>query len=269
MTNVARWLAEHADLDRLDRDLLLAEALGIKRAQVVAYPERAFDAGQSALLQRWAERRRSGEPLAYILERKEFWSIVLTVNPAVLIPRPETELLVEQALAVSGHGARILDLGTGSGAIAIALASEFEHAEICASDISQAALKIAAANAAAHNAAVTFIASDWFANVSGSFHTIVSNPPYIALHDPHLAELRREPRTALVSGREGLDAIRYIIPAACKRLADDGWLVIEHGHDQGAAVRALMSHTGYDNPQTVRDLAGLERVTRGQWRGQL
>jgi release factor glutamine methyltransferase len=273
VTNVARWLAEHADLDRLDRDLLLAEALGIQRAQVVAYPERAFDAAQSALLQRWAERRRSGEPLAYILERKEFWSIALTVSPAVLIPRPETELLVEQALAVSGHGhghgTRILDLGTGSGAIAIALASEIEHGEICASDVSQAALKIAAANAATHNAAVTFIASDWFANISGRFHTIVSNPPYVAAHDPHLAELQREPRNALVSGREGLDAIRYIIPAACKRLADDGWLIIEHGHDQGAAVRALMTHTGYDNLQTVRDLAGLERVTRGHWRGQL
>jgi release factor glutamine methyltransferase len=263
---IEHWLTDHAELDRLDRDLLLAEALGIERVQVLAHPERELDDTNVTLLRSWTRRRGGGEPLAYILGRKEFWSLELAVNSAVLIPRPETELLVEQALAMSARGQRILDLGTGSGAIAIALASELDHTEICASDISQAALKVAAANAAAHKATITLIASDWFMNVSGRFHTIVSNPPYVAQGDPHLSELHSEPLDALVSGPEGLDAIRHIVPAARTRLATDGWLLIEHGHDQGAAVRALMARAGYHNIQSTRDMGGLERVTQGQWR---
>ena len=245
MTTIAGWLNEQAVLDRLDRDLLLSEVLGLDRAQIIAHPERELERAELDALQRLAQRRQLGEPAAYILGRKEFWSLELKVTPAVLIPRPETELLVEQALtinrqavgdqAVREHGQRVLDLGTGSGAIAIAIATELQHAEVCASDISQAALKVAATNAATHNAAVTFIASDWFVNISGNFHTIVSNPPYVPHADPHLRSLEAEPRRALVSGREGLDAIRYIVPAARAHLEDHGWLIIEHGHDQGPA----------------------------------
>jgi release factor glutamine methyltransferase len=264
---IERWLADHVDLDRLDRDLLLGEALGVQRAYVVAHPERNLDDVVLAQLQRWTQRRRAGEPLAYILGHKEFWSLELAVNPAVLIPRPETELLVETALTLSAQGQRILDLGTGSGAIAIALALELDGAEIYASDISQAALQTAARNAATNNADITLIASDWFVNIPGTFHTIVSNPPYVAKADPHLDALHSEPRSALVSGAEGLDAIRYIVPAARAHLAADGWLLIEHGHDQGRVVRSLMLEAGYDAVQTTRDPAGYERVTRGLWRG--
>ena len=205
--------------------------------------------------------------MAYILGRKEFWSLELTVTPAVLIPRPETELLVEQALSVTERGQRILDLGTGSGAIAIALGRELNPTEIYASDISEAALKIAAVNASAHNVAIRLIASDWFANISGTFNTIVSNPPYVAHADPHLANLHTEPRDALISGGDGLDAIRHIIPAAARHIARSGWLLIEHGHDQGSAVRALMTEIGYRNVDSARDLAGIERVSQGQWTG--
>jgi len=269
VNTIERWLTDHADLDRLDRDLLLAGVLDVDRAQILAHPERSLDGAELKQLGLWSTRRRSGEPLAYILGRKEFWSLELAVNPAVLIPRPETELLVEQTLSVSTHGQRILDLGTGSGAIAIALASELDRTEICASDVSQAALKVAAVNAATHNVAITLIASDWFVNISGAFHTIVSNPPYVAEADPYLAKLHTEPRHALVSGVEGLDAIRYIVPAAREHLAQDGWLLVEHGHDHGRSVRALMTRTGYRNVRSVHDLAGLERVSQGQWSGPL
>ena len=272
MITVQRWLRDHADLDRLDSDLLLGEALNTGRAQILTHPDRMLEDAELSQLQRWAQRRRCGEPLAYILHRKEFWSLQLTVSSDVLIPRPETELLVERALAISAHrespGERILDLGTGSGAVAIALATELvEGAEIYASDVSQAALKVAAANAAYHNTAISWIASNWFVNISGTYHTIVSNPPYVAQADPLLAQLHAEPRIALVSGAEGLDALRVIVPAACEHLVAAGWLLLEHGHDQGMAARALMNKSGYENVQTTNDLAGIERVTQGQWPG--
>jgi release factor glutamine methyltransferase len=272
MTTVAGWLADHADLDRLDTDLLLAEVLGCNRAQLISHPERLINQNELAQLKRWTDRRRGGEPLAYILQRKEFWSLELAVNPTVLIPRPDTELLVEQTLSLvvqnqeQTTNLRVLDLGTGSGAIAIALATELDHAVISASDVSQAALKVAASNAATHNTAIKWVASDWFMNISDTFHMIVTNPPYVAETDPHLAALKAEPREALVSGVEGLDAIRYIVPTACKHLVTQGWLLIEHGHDQGPAVRGLMNRTGYENVKTTVDLAGVDRVTQGQWR---
>ncbi|MCZ6711120.1 MAG: peptide chain release factor N(5)-glutamine methyltransferase [Gammaproteobacteria bacterium] len=267
MSTIAHWVTDHGDLDGLDRDLLLAEVLDTNRAQILAYPERTLTPNELNQLRCWSNRRRSGEPIAYILGRKEFWSLELTVTPAVLIPRPETELLVEQSLSVTQRGQRILDLGTGSGAIAIALGQELVQTEIYASDISQAALNVAAVNASAHNVAIRLIASDWFANISGTFNTIVSNPPYVPQADPHLANLHTEPRDALISGGDGLDAIRHIVPAAARHIARGGWLLIEHGHDQGAAVRALMTRIGYRNVVSACDLAGIERVSQGQWAG--
>ncbi|MFP6815446.1 MAG: peptide chain release factor N(5)-glutamine methyltransferase [Pseudomonadales bacterium] len=267
MSTIADWEVEHRDLDGLDRDLLLAEVLDTNRAQILAHPERTLNANELKQLGRWSSRRRSGEPIAYILGRKEFWSLELTVTPAVLIPRPETELLVELSLSVTERGQRILDLGTGSGAIAIALGRELNQTEIHASDISQAALNVAAVNASAHNVDIRLIASDWFANISGIFDTIVSNPPYVAQADPHLANLHAEPRDALVSGGDGLDAIRRIIPAATRHIARGGWLLIEHGYDQGTPVRAVMTRIGYRNVVSTRDLAGVERVSQGQWMG--
>lgn len=264
MITVGAWIDRERELDLLDRHLLLAELLRTNRAGVMTHPERILDDAEIRTLDVWSSRRRGGEPMAYILGRKEFWGLALRVNPTVLIPRPETEVLVECALEVASGGQRVLDLGTGSGAVAIALARELEGAVVTASDVSQAALRLAAANAAAHGARVTWVASNWFENITGSFDAIVSNPPYVAQEDEHLGSLRAEPRTALVSGAEGLDAIRYIVPIARRYLADGGWLVVEHGQDQGEAVRSLMRCSGYGEVATRRDLAGLERVTRGQ-----
>ncbi len=182
----------------------------------------------------------------------------------MLIPRPETELLVECALEVAAAGQRLLDLGTGSGAVAIALARELESAAVTGSDVSQAALKLAAANATAHDARVSWVAGHWFENVTPAYDAIVSNPPYVAEGDPHLTSLRSEPSSALVSGADGLDAIRYIVPTATRYLSENGWLIVEHGHDQGSQVRSLMRCCGYREVATRRDLAGLERVTRGR-----
>jgi release factor glutamine methyltransferase len=261
---VRGWIERERELDLLDRHLLLAELLRTNRAGVMTHPERVLEDAEIRTLDLWSSRRRHGEPLAYILGRKEFWGLTLRVNPTVLIPRPETELLVECALEVATAGQRLLDLGTGSGAVAIALAHELESAAVTASDVSQAALKLAAANAAAHGAQVTWLASNWFDNVTGPFDAIISNPPYVARGDAHLASLQAEPTAALVSGADGLDAIRYIVPAARRYLNEDGWLIVEHGHDQGSAVRSLMLYSGYREVATRRDLAGLERVTRGR-----
>lgn len=264
MITVGGWIEKEQGLDLLDRHLLLAELLGTNRAGVMTHPERVLADAEVRTLDLWSSRRRHGEPIAYILGRKEFWGLTLRVDPTVLIPRPETELLVECALEVTTAGQRVLDLGTGSGAVAIALARELEDAELTASDVSQAALRLAAANAAAHGARVTWIASHWFENVTGPFDAIVSNPPYVAQGDGHLASLAAEPSSALVSGEDGLNAIRYIVPIARRYLTEAGWLVLEHGHDQGDAVRSLMRHSGYREVTTHRDLAGLERVTRGR-----
>ncbi|NIP16224.1 MAG: peptide chain release factor N(5)-glutamine methyltransferase [Pseudomonadales bacterium] len=264
MITVGGWIARERGLDLLDRHLLLAELLRTDRAGVMTHPERVLEDAEKRTLDLWSSRRRQGEPIAYILGRKEFWGLTLAVNPTVLIPRPETELLVECALEVATADQRLLDLGTGSGAVAIALARELDGAAVTASDVSQAALKVAAANAAAHGARVTWVASNWFENLTPAFDAIISNPPYVAEGDAHLRSLEAEPTSALVSGAEGLDAIRYIVPAAKRFLNDDGWLVVEHGHDHGRAVRSLMRYSGYRQVKTFRDLAGLERVTRGR-----
>jgi release factor glutamine methyltransferase len=264
VTTVRAWIDRERELDLLDRHLLLAELLQTNRAGVMTYPERVLNDAELRTLDLWSSRRRHGEPMAYILGRKDFWGLTLRVNPTVLIPRPETELLVESALEVAAAGQRLLDLGTGSGAVAIALARELANAAVSASDVSQAALKLAAANAAAHGARLTFIASHWFENVTPSYDVIVSNPPYVAERDAHLTSLRAEPTAALVSGADGLDAIRYIVPAARRYLNEAGWLIVEHGHDQGSSVRSLMRCSGYHEVTTRRDLAGLERVTRGR-----
>jgi release factor glutamine methyltransferase len=215
-----------------------------------------------------AERRRQGAPIAYILGVREFYGLEFGVTPAVLIPRPETELLVELALEriPEAAAARVLDLGTGSGAIAVALAHERRQARVTAVDVDYAALTVARANAKRHGASVRFFCGDWFGALPGeSFDLIASNPPYVAAADPHLAmgDVRFEPQRALVGGADGLDCIRAIVARAGAHLRPGGWLLFEHGYDQAEACRALLLAQGYKEVQSWPDLAGIARVSGG------
>jgi release factor glutamine methyltransferase len=272
--NVRDLLAEAAQRlrgadARLDAELLLAHALGTSRARLYAWPEYAPDAEQRAAFERLLAARERGEPIAYLTGRREFWSLDLAVTPDVLIPRHETELVVELALERIAHDreSRVADLGTGSGAIALAIARERPRARVTATDASAAALEVAHGNAERLGIGnVTFASGDWCAALGGErFDLIVSNPPYIAADDAHLAQgdLRFEPASALASGSDGLDAIRRIVQDAPAHLADGGALLLEHGWDQAARVRALLQAHGFESVASVRDNAGHERVTSG------
>jgi len=273
MTTLAGWQRAHGDLPRLELELLLGEHLALGRAQVIAHPEQALPADTRSRLDADADRLRQGEPLAYVLGRREFWGLDLRVTPDVLIPRPETELLVESALTLLAGtpGARpwrLLDLGTGSGAIALALAQELgSRAELSAVDSSAAALAVAADNGRRHGLRVQWLQGDWFDPVDGPFDLVLGNPPYVACGDPHLPALKHEPHAALVAGPHGLDALTRIIREAPEHLHRDGWLALEHGWDQGAAVRRLFEEHGFTAVDTRRDLGGRERVTLGRFPG--
>jgi release factor glutamine methyltransferase len=258
---------------RFEAELLLLHALRRERAWLFAHPDAEPDAeGRSRFLD-LIERRAAGTPVAYLIGRRGFWTLDLQVTPAVLIPRPDTELLVEDALdrVRNLSSPALLDLGTGSGAIALALAAERPDARVVATDVSVEALAVAAANARRHALGnVEFVEGSWYAPLGGRrFHLIASNPPYIEDDDPHLArgDLPHEPRHALVSGRDGLDAIRVIAAGAPAHLHAGGWLLVEHGHHQGAAVRALLTAAGLRAVDTMRDLEGRERVTLGRIAG--
>lgn len=256
------------DSPKLDAEVLLGFVLGQSRTYLYTWPERELSATQQSLLEELVARRASGTPVAYLVGEREFWSLPLQVNEHTLIPRPETELLVEQALARLPRSGRALDLGTGTGAIALALVSERPDAEIWAVDASREALKVARANVERLGLPVQLVHSDWFAQVSGQrFHLIVSNPPYIAEADPHLGQgdVRFEPLTALASGRDGLTDIRQIVARAPAHLHPGGWLLFEHGYDQGAPVRELLTRAGFSSVETVQDYGGNDRVTLGQW----
>jgi release factor glutamine methyltransferase len=247
--------------------LLLRHALGCPAAEIAAHPERPFDESQSSRYADLVARRAAGEPIAYLVGFREFFGREFRVTPDVLIPRPETELLVEVMLAKVSRGGtpRILDLGAGSGCVAITLALEL-GGEVTAVDASYAALAVARDNAARLGARVTFVESDWFANVEARFDLIVGNPPYVAAGDPHLSEgdLRFEPMLALACGADGLAAIRHIVVAAPAHLLPGGWLLLEHGYDQADAVRALLAAGGFAAIEQHRDLAGIVRVSGGR-----
>ena len=247
-------------LEAREARLLLAHATGFSEAAVLAHPERSLPPDAEQRFLDFAARRRDGEPVAYILGRKEFYSLPLAVNPAVLIPRPETELLVE--LALQRELSTVLDLGTGSGAIALAIRKHRPRARVVAVEASAAALEVAKRNGVALGLDVEWRHGQWFAPAqSERFDLIVSNPPYVAAGDPHLADLRFEPASALISGADGLDAIREIVAAAPAHLLPGGWLFLEHGIGQDAAVRELLERAGLEEVQTWPDLAGIPRVS--------
>jgi len=258
------------DSARLDAELLLAHALRQSRAWLYAHGDDALAGAEQQSFEDLLRRRRRGEPIAQIVGRRGFWTFDLEVNADTLIPRPETELLVELALAriAPDRSVSVLDLGTGTGAIALAIASERPLAAVTAVDSSEPALRIARRNAERLGLTrVRLLASAWFSALAAeTFELIVSNPPYIAVDDPHLqqGDLRFEPRTALASGRDGLDDIRHIVMQAPKHLATSGWLLIEHGFGQGADVRQLLVAAGFAQVETGSDLEGRERVTLGR-----
>lgn len=263
-----------SDTARLDTEILLGHVLGVARSHLLAWPERQVPADTLARFEQLFQRRLRGEPIAYLVGTKEFWSLALRVNASVLIPRPDTELLVRRALdLVPASPALALDLGTGSGAIALALASERPLWNILAVDCSVDAIAIAEHNRCLLGLDNVRIArSDWFDNVgrsagSGGFHLIVANPPYLDADDPHLARhgLGFEPRTALVAADAGLADLRAIVAAAPAALADGGWLLLEHGDQQGERVRRFLTANRFNDVATHLDLAGRERVSEGRW----
>jgi release factor glutamine methyltransferase len=243
--------------------LLLAEVSGFSQASLLASPRSEVPFPVEDAFLELARRRRDGEPVAYLVGRKEFYGLDLAVNPSVLIPRPETELLVDLALEMEFGTA--LDLGTGSGAVALALKSQRPASRVVAVDADLSALMTAKRNAARLNLEVDFRHGRWFEPVADErFDLIVSNPPYIAAGDPHLPALAHEPRSALVSGADGLDAIREIAGAARAFLAPGGWLLLEHGMGQDGAVRGLLAQAGLEPIHTWPDLSGIPRVTGGK-----
>lgn len=265
----ARALLAEATISRLESELLLGHVLGVSRAHLYANPKAVTNTRQRASFLQLVQRRGQGEPIAYLTGRREFWSLALKVTPDVLIPRPETELLVEAALDRIPADAqwRVADLGTGSGAIAIAIASMRKRCEVHATEISAAALAIAMENAEAIvPGRIRFHQGSWLSPLQGLFQLIVSNPPYVAMDDPHLqqGDVRYEPLTALSPGHDGLAAIRQIAADSLPLLDQQGWLAIEHGFEQGEKVRNIMQGLGYARTGTIKDLADLERVSLGK-----
>lgn len=259
-----------SDSPRRDAEILLGHVTGRARTYILAFAETVLTRDEESQLAELLARRKTGEPVAHLVGEREFWSLPLYVSAATLIPRPDTECLVEQALArLPASPARILDLGTGTGAIALALASERPDCQVTAVDVMPDAVALAQRNVdrlALPN--VTVVHSSWFSALADrQFETIVSNPPYIDEADPHLGEgdVRFEPRSALVAAGQGLADLSQIITAARQHLVSGGWLLLEHGWTQGEAVRALFLQAGYQQVETCRDYGGNERLTLGKW----
>ncbi|HEY9133476.1 MAG TPA: peptide chain release factor N(5)-glutamine methyltransferase [Dyella sp.] len=271
MIDVKQALAEASPrVERGEAELLLIHALGKPRSWLIAHDNDPLDPVVLRAYRAMIERRAIGEPVAYITGRRGFWSFDLEVSQATLIPRPETELLVELALErlPVDSASAVVDLGTGSGAIALALAHERRRAKVVATDRSVDALSVAEGNARRLGLRVEFAQGDWFDAVPGRhFSLVVSNPPYIEAADPHLerGDLRFEPPHALASGIDGLDAIRRIVDEAPRYLEEGGWLLVEHGWNQGDGVRSLFDARGYREVSTFRDLEGRDRVSCGRW----
>ena len=259
-------------LQRLDAQMLVLHALGRsghERSWLLAHDTDAITQDAQDHLENMAQRRAGGEPAAYFVGYKEFYGLQLAVDARVLVPRPDTEVLVEWALSVGSEcpsqTVRVVDLGTGSGAIALALKHSRPHWTVQAVDYSADALSVARANATSLNISVDLSQGSWLSGLNETFDVIVSNPPYIATLDPHLNALVHEPISALTSGADGLDDLRQIIAQAPQRLNPGGWLLLEHGYDQAALVRDKLINAGFSHVQSRTDRAGIERCSGGQW----
>ncbi len=254
---------------RLDAEVLLCHVLGVERTWLYTWGDRAATAPEQARYEALVAARAEGRPVAYLVEAREFWGLSLATSPHTLIPRPDTETLVEVALSLAAGGGRLLDLGTGTGAVALAFASERSDWTVVGVDRVPEAVALAGENA--RRLGITnarFLASDWYGALAGErFDLVVANPPYIAADDPHLqqGDVRFEPRSALVAGSDGLDDLHYLVDASRAHLMAGGRLALEHGHDQAAAVRALLEAAGYEEIASRRDLGGQERVTCARW----
>ena len=272
LKGTTRRLVPVSDQPRIEAEILIGHALGLSRSALIARDRDAIEWPEQA--EALLRRREQGEPLAYVVGSQGFWTLDLGVTPDVLIPRADTETLVEAAIerlrCDPVQEGEVLDLGTGSGCIALSLAREFPHLKVTATDASPSALAVARRNAAGLNLQrVSFHCGDWFAAIPAEAHPkfclILSNPPYIAEGDPHLAALSHEPRSALVAGPDGLDALRRIVDEAPRWLLAGGQLLLEHGYDQGAAVRELLRARGFVELATRPDLGGRDRVSGGRW----
>lgn len=271
LQGASQELASVSSTALLDAEILLCDVLDKSRTWLRTWPDKEINSEQQAAFNQYRERRLGGEPVAYIIGEQEFWSLPLKVTPATLIPRPETELLVELALElIVDPAAEILDLGTGSGAIAIALASEKPGWGISALDYKDDALSVAIENAQRNQVTINFYTSNWFAGLPNDalFDALISNPPYIETGNVHLSEgdVRFEPISALVAENNGYADIEYIAAHGIKHLKSCGWLMVEHGFEQGARVRDIFMGLGYQSVATYKDLAGLERVTVGRFK---
>lgn len=253
------------DSPRLDAELLLSHVTGLGRTSFRAWPEREVAPDQAQAFRELVAERVKGLPIAYLLGQQEFWSLPLKVSPSTLIPRPDTECLVETALELPlPENARVLDLGTGTGAIALALASEKAKWQIMASDRIEEAVEVARENSRSLQLPITVVRSHWFDQIpERGFDLLISNPPYIPASDHHLNEgdVRFEPSSALVAGDDGLDDIRLLVTEGFKRLNPGGWMLLEHGYDQGDAVRDLFARAGWLNIETRKDYGGNDRMT--------
>jgi release factor glutamine methyltransferase len=265
------WATEQlreSDDARLDSQILLAYALNVSRTWLFTWPDKVLDGATLTAFSALIDERKSGTPIAYITGYRDFWSLRLKVTPDTLIPRADTELLVETALTLKNveKPCDVIDLGTGTGAIALSLANECPSWRITATDINPETLAVAKENAQSLELTVSFKESAWFDAISDRFDLIISNPPYIESDDPHLqqGDLRFEPAGALASGKDGLDDIRRLVQHALKHLKKDGYLLLEHGYQQAEAVRSLMAEAGYIDIETHQDIEDRDRVTLGK-----
>ena len=274
MVTVQELLRSGSDLAtdsaRRDTEILLCHCLGKSRAWLYTWPEKGVARDCARDFEKLLAQRREGVPVAYLTGEREFWSLQLAVSDATLIPRPETETLVSWALELAlPNAASVLDLGTGSGAIALALASERPHWHVTALDVSEEALQVARGNAVRTRlTSVHFVQSDWYQAVTGQrFNALLANPPYIDGDDPHLAlgDVRFEPRSALVSSDSGLEDLGLLVTGAPDQLLDGGWLLLEHGFEQANAVRVMLHDAGFSQVSTRRDMSGQQRITGGCW----
>ncbi len=260
-----------SDSARLDAEILLSSILKCERTHLYTYPEQSLSSIELSSFNELILLRTEGHPIAHLIQKKEFWSLELQVTTDTLIPRPETEVLVEVALNCipKESSCSVLELGTGTGAISIAIASDRQLAKITATDIKESVLQVAQLNAESHQLSnITFENASWFdiKNID-TYDLIVSNPPYISINDPHLGQgdVRFEPESALVSGKEGLDDLQIIITGAKKHLNTNGWLLLEHGCQQGKAIRQLLKENNFSTISTLKDYSNLDRVSIGQW----